>query len=79
MQCEYCGRNNFRNKETCAGCGALLSITPPIAEQNRYRKHVSKRMVAYGGSGGRGGCSSYAGGSGGTGTIFSEWGRRHPW
>jgi len=67
MQCEYCGRNNFRNKEECVSCGGLLSIIPPITEQNRYRKHISKTMVAYGGSGGRGGCSSY--GAGGSGMI----------
>ncbi len=76
MQCEYCGRNNFRNKEDCVSCGALLSITPPIAEQNRYSKHVSKRMVVYGGSSNKfHDCVNV----GGTGTIFSEWGRRHPW
>jgi len=48
MQCEYCGRNNFKNKEECVSCGALLPIVAPIAEQNRYRKHMSKTIIIRG-------------------------------
>ncbi len=38
MRCEYCGRNNFRNKEVCVSCGALL----PTIDIDRHKWHKSK-------------------------------------